>query len=117
MSTTDLPRRGEIWQADLGGGCLSPVLIISTDALANLPIRLIVPLRPWEDRFANLIWIQRLEKKWPTQLGDPHAADLLQIRSIELNRLRKRIGRAPATKMDEIAAAVALVVDYQLTNS
>ncbi|WP_322510974.1 type II toxin-antitoxin system PemK/MazF family toxin [Chloroflexus sp.] len=112
MSTPNPPRRGEIWQADLGDGGLTPVIIVSTNALERLPIRLVVPLRPWEDRFADLIWIQRLEGRWPTQLSKPHAADLLQLRSIEVSRLRKPIGRVPALTMDNIAAAIALVVDY-----
>ncbi|WP_322487277.1 type II toxin-antitoxin system PemK/MazF family toxin [Chloroflexus sp.] len=108
----NVPRRGEIWQADLGDGSLTPVVVISTNALDRLPLRLVVPLRPWEDRFENLIWIQRIDGQWPTKLGKPHAADLLQLRSIEVSRLRKQIGRVPALRMDELAAALALVVDY-----
>ncbi len=106
------PRRSEIWQADLGDGSLTPVIIISTNALGSLPLRLVVPLRPWEERFENLIWIQQIDGSWPAQLGKPYAADLLQLRSIEVSRLRKQVGRVPALKMDEIAAAIALVVDY-----
>lgn len=112
MSTPNAPRRGEIWQADLGDGNLTLVVIVSSNALSNLPLRLVAPLRPWEDRFENLSWMQQIEGRWPAQLGKPHAADLLQLRSIEVSRLRKQIGRAPALTMDEIAAAIALVVDY-----
>ncbi|MFN3373569.1 MAG: type II toxin-antitoxin system PemK/MazF family toxin [Chloroflexus sp.] len=112
MSTPSIPRRGEIWQADLGDGNLTPVIVVSTNALERLPIRLVVPLQPWEDRFEQTIWIQQIEGRWPTQLGKPYAADLLRLRTIEINRLRQQIGRVPAVKMDEIAAAIALVVDY-----
>ncbi|MEF3274743.1 MAG: type II toxin-antitoxin system PemK/MazF family toxin [Chloroflexus sp.] len=117
MNTLENARRGEIWQADLGAGHSMLVLVVSTNALSSLPLRLVAPLQPWDDRFAKMIWIQRLEGNWPTQLGAPHAVDLLQLRSIELTCFRKRIGRVPAVKMDEIAAAIALVVDFQVPNA
>ncbi len=115
MSIPNAPRRGEIWQADLGDGTLTPVIVVSANAFERLPIRLVAPLQPWEERFEQTIWIQQIEGRWPTQLGKPYAADLLRLRSIETQRLRKLIGRVPATKMDEIAAAIAIVVDYDPT--
>ncbi|WP_298406246.1 type II toxin-antitoxin system PemK/MazF family toxin [uncultured Chloroflexus sp.] len=115
MSTPSIPHRGEIWQADLGDGTLTPVIVVSANAFERLPIRLIAPLQPWEERFEQTIWIQRIEGRWPTRLGKPHAADLLRLRSIETRQMRELIGRVPATKMDEIAAAIAIVVDYDPT--
>lgn len=112
MSTRKLPRRGEIWQANLGDQTPGLVLVVSADAFEHLPIRLVARLRPWEDRFASMVWLQRLEGTWPTRLGKPHAVDLLQLHSIEVHRLHTMVGRAPATAIDEIAAAIALVVDY-----
>lgn len=115
MSIPNAPRRGEIWQADLGDGTLTPVIVVSANAFASLPIRLVAPLQPWEERFKQAIWIQQIEGRWPTRLDKPYAADLLRLRSIETQRLRKLIGRVPATKMDEVAAAIAIVVDYDPT--
>jgi mRNA interferase MazF len=105
-------QRGEIWQADLGTDGSLPVLILSTDALSNLPIRLVVPLQPWDERFTDCIWIYRLKGDWPQQLGTPHAADLLLLRSIATSQLRRKIGRVSATTMDEIVTALAIIVDY-----
>ncbi len=112
MSMSNLPRRGEIWLADLGDADPVPVVIVSANALEQLPLRLVALLRPWEDRFADFIWLQKIDARWPAQLAQPHAADLLQLRSVERHRLQRQIGRVPATRMDEIAAAIALIVDF-----
>ncbi len=112
MSTANVPRRGEIWYVDLGDRTQTLVLVVSANAFERLPVRLVACLRPWEDRFNDLVWMQRLDSTWPTQLSAPHAVDVLQLHSIDVHCFQKLVGRAPATKMDEIAAAIALVVDY-----
>jgi len=112
VSTTNVPRRGEIWYVDLGDHTQTLVLVVSANAFERLPVRLVARLRPWEDRFNDLVWMQRLDSTWPTRLNAPHAVDLLQLYSIDVHCFQKLVGRAPATKMDDIAAAIALVVDY-----
>ena len=82
MSTANVPRRGEIWYVDLGDRTQTLVLVVSANAFERLPVRLVARLRPWEDRFNDLVWMQRLDSTWPTQLSAPHAVDVLQIVSM-----------------------------------
>ena len=46
-------------------------------------------------------------------LKKPSAVDALQIRCVDVKRLAQKMGYVPAPTMQEIAAAIALVVEYQ----
>jgi mRNA interferase MazF len=46
-------------------------------------------------------------------LSKPSAADALQLRGIDLQRLMKRVGRLKLEKLEEIAAAIAAVVEFE----
>lgn len=55
------PRRAEIWLADLNPTLGSeiqktrPVIIVSSDEISVLPIRLVAPITEWKDSFAGNI--------------------------------------------------------------
>jgi mRNA interferase MazF len=41
------------------------------------------------------------------------AVDALQLRGVDTQRLVKKLGRLSAVTMDEIAAVIAAIVEYQ----
>ena len=117
--TTIRPRRGEIWLINLDptiGAELQktrPAVVISADAVGILPVKLVVPLTGWNDSYRGKIWLVEVGPTRGTGLDKESAADVLQMRSVALERFVKRQGRMPAPLMDEIAAAIAAVVEYQ----
>lgn len=121
MSSTepDRPRRGEIWIVNLDptqGAEIRksrPAVIISSDGVGRLPIKLIAPITDWKPGYANSFWHVRLEPDSNNGLSKESAVDALQLRGVDTGRLVKRIGSVSATVMQEIAAAVAAVVEYQ----
>lgn len=67
MTTKNLPpQRGEIWLVNLDptiGAEIKktrPAVIISSDAVGKLPIKLIVPITDWKDTFAYNLWHVRI---------------------------------------------------------
>ena len=68
------PRRGEVWDVDFDPTVGSeiqktrPAVVISSDDMGRLPIRLVAPITGWQDRFKGNIWrvpiqcYQRLDK-------------------------------------------------------
>ena len=117
--TTIRPRRSEIWLINLDptiGAELQktrPAVVISADAVGVLPVKLVVPLTGWSASYRGKIWLVEIEPTRGTGLDKVSAADVLQMRSVALERFVKRQGRMPAPLMDEIAAAIAAVVEYQ----
>lgn len=82
------------------------VMLISSDALAVLPLRVIVPLIAWKDEFAATPWLVRVPPVLDSGLAQAMAADALQVRSVSTARLKTRQGDLPSRVVDEVAAAV-----------
>lgn len=113
------PARGEIWWVDLDPTRGSetaktrPVVVVSSDAVSRLPVRLVVPLTEWKDKHADAIWRLSVEPSSINGLAKRSAADALQIRCVSLERFRERMGVLEAGLLAEIAAAIALIVEYE----
>jgi mRNA interferase MazF len=113
------PRRGQIWLVNfdptIGAEIkkVRPAVIVSSDAVGRLPIKLVAPLTDWKDRYAANLWHIRLDPDIHNRLAKPSAVDVLQLRGMDYQRFVQRLGRVPDATMEEIAAAIAAVVEYQ----
>lgn len=113
------PRRGDIWQVDLGRPIGAeiikrrPAVVMSSDSVGVLPLKLVVPLTGWQSSFSGKIWLVRIPAARGTGLTKESTADVLQMQSVTLERFVTRLGRMPANLLDEIAAAIAASVEYQ----
>ncbi len=106
--------RGEVWELTGGKGkreeIARKVVIVSADALGSIPLRVVVPLSPWQDRYTRAPWILRVPPVLNSGLDQPHAADALQVRSVSISRLTHRLGELPETITAEITRAVGMVL-------
>jgi mRNA interferase MazF len=109
--------RGEVWQMSVGNTSLSTqgdtrkVVILSSDALGALPLKVVVPLTPWKEDYTSAPWMVRLPPVLHSGLESPMAADALQVRSVSSVRLVKRLGELPENHINQIAAAISLVLE------
>ena len=71
-----------------------PIVILSSNTLRPLPVRIIVPLTDWREHFVNSPWKVRLEPNLNNKLSKPSAADCL-VRCLSVERLLDRRGRLP----------------------
>lgn len=114
----DSPTRGDVWlvrlpravEADLQRD--HPVVVISSPALEVVPVRIIVPLTTWRDEYEGRINKLRVGADDRNGLDADSAADFLQVRSVSTERFLRRIGILEADEVEEIAAGVAIAVDY-----
>ncbi len=110
------PRRGEVWLLDmeptLGAemGKTRPVLVISRDALARLPLRIIVPITTWKDHFADLPWFVRIEPSPRNGLERLSGVDTFQVRAVDIRRFRKRLGVVEPEYMHQVEYGLCLVL-------
>lgn len=103
--------RGEVWQMAAGEGLERTVVILSVDALGSIPLRVVVPLTPWQEKFARAPWIVRVPPVLNSGLEAPHAADALQVHSVSIGRLSRRVGELPENITAEICRAVGVVLN------
>lgn len=107
-------KRGEVWLVNLDPAIGAeirksrPCVIVSRDAFALLPLRIVVPITAWDDRFAVAPWHIPIERTKENGLRKKSSADTFQVRSISEQRLMRRVGQLSDDVMSSIDAALAL---------
>jgi len=108
--------RGEIWLINLDPTVgaeirkTRPAVIVSEDAIGILPLRVVVPLTEWKERYEIAPWLVRVEPDGDSDLDKPSAADAFQIRSVSQTRFISRLGQIAAADLEAIIGAVKVVV-------
>ncbi len=109
-------QRGDIWLINLDptiGAEIKktrPAVIVNDDAIGKLPLKVIVPVTDWKDRYALAPWMVKLEPDSENNLDKPSAADAFQVRSVSQERFVSRIGRVSAESLERITRALAIVL-------
>ena len=116
--TSAAPRRGDIWLVNLDPTVGSeiqktrPAVVVSSDAVGRLPIKLVAPLTDWKEYFAPNVWHVRVDPNLSTGLAKTSAADALQLRGLDQQRFIRKLGRVPPPTMEELVLAIAAVIEY-----
>lgn len=110
-------KRGEVWLINLDptvGAEIKktrPAVIVNSDAVGILPLRVIVPLTDWKDRYSIAPWIVQLRPSTDNGLHKPSAADTFQVRSLAKERFVRRLGQLEKETLGKVAEALALVLE------
>jgi len=110
-------KQGEIWEINLSptiGAEIKknrPAVIINDDAIGILPLKVIVPITEWKDRFQGAIWMVRIEPDSENKLTKPSVIDTFQIRSVSTKRFLRKTGSVSSEILDEIKTSVKAVID------
>jgi len=68
--------RGDIWLINLDPAIGSeirktrPVIIVSADAIGILPLKVIVPVTDWKDRYSEVAWMTKVSADRDTGLSN-----------------------------------------------
>lgn len=114
-----LPLRGEVWCVEFNPvkgdeiKKLRPAIVISTDSFNPLKTKLVVPLTTWQEKFSNAQWMVRIVADANNGLDHDSTADALQLRCVSYERFITKLGVIQASVLDEIATAIAIVIEFQ----
>ena len=89
-----------------------PAIVVSSDSIGRLPVKLVAPITEWKTAFAQCAWLVRIDPDPANGLHKASAADALQLRGMDVRRFVNRLGQLPPAWMDELAAAIAIVVEH-----
>ncbi len=112
------PERGEIWwvRFDPAEGSEArktrPAVVISTPALAHLPVRVVVPLTTWRAPFARHANKIRVPASDQNNLDVDSAADTVLLRGVALTRFGDLIGKVDDSVLSDIVSGVAVAIRY-----
>jgi mRNA interferase MazF len=91
-------KQGEIWTINLDPSVGAemkksrPALIINTDSLGKLPLKIIAPITDWKDHYSNYPWMVKITPTKQNCLVKTSAIDCFQIRSVSVERFIDLIG-------------------------
>ncbi len=112
-------KRGEVWQVNLDptlGAEIKksrPCVIVNQDALASLPLKIIVPFTTWKEGYEKAAWHVKVNPTRQNGLTNESSADTFQVRAISEKRLVKKYGLLDPSVMEEInrALSISLALD------
>ena len=110
-------KQGEIWLVSLDptvGAEIKktrPAIIVNDIALGRLPLKIIVPVTDWKDRYSIAPWMVKIIPDKQNKLTKDSSADCFQIRSVAEERCIKKLGQVENDIMDKIRKALATVLN------
>lgn len=112
--------RGEVWLINLDPTIgaeikkIRPAVIVNDDGVGILPLKIIVPIIEWRERYAVAPWMVRLEPDTENGLDKSSAADAFQVRSISEARFVRQLGKLSEAAMQAITKALAVVLAIEI---
>ncbi|MEY3415926.1 MAG: hypothetical protein RL060_37 [Bacteroidota bacterium] len=110
-------KQSEIWLIDLDptkGAEIQkkrPAIIVNDNSLGKLPLKIIVPITDWKERYDMAPWMVKIEPNSMNGLSKTSSADCFQIRSLSQERLLTKIGNIDKQTLNEIKDAIKKVLD------
>ena len=110
-------KQSEVWLIDLDPTKRAeiqkkrPAIIVNNDSLGKLPLKVIVPITDWNDRYEIAPWMVKIEPNSTNGLSKTSSVDCFQIRSLSQERLIKKIGFIDGATLYEIKEAIRKVLD------
>ena len=111
------PKRGEIWIVEMDPARGSelrktrPVVVLSSDTIRSLAVRVVVPITGWQEPFRLSPWKIKVESDSRNGLDKLSAADALQVRCVSTDRFLSRRGTLPPSVVDEIVDGVHYCIE------
>ena len=112
-------KQGEIWLIDLEPTVgaelkkIRPAVIVNDNALGRLPLKIIVPLTDWKERYSMAPWMIPVTPSAQNGLMKKSSIDCFQIRSVSATRLIRQIGHITFAEVLLVQEGVAKVIGYE----
>lgn len=90
-----------------------PAVIVSTDLVGILPLRVTVPLTGWKDRYGVAPWMVRINASPENGLEKDSAADCFQVHSLSASRLMRKLGSLTVDEMAQIQDGIVVVLELE----
>ncbi len=111
-----MKRQNEIWLINLNptvGAEIQktrPALIVNDNSIGRLPLKIIVPITDWKEKYDIAPWMVKIFPNNENNLNKISAADCFQIRSVSEIRFVRKIGKIDADTGEKIKTALSKVL-------
>lgn len=112
-------KRGEIWLINLDPTIgaeirkTRPVVIVSSDAVGVLPLKVVAPITDWKAHYTDVPWMTEISPNTQNGLEKPSSCDAFQVRSVSVERFIRKLGSLDSRLMKAISISLAEVLDIE----
>jgi mRNA interferase MazF len=120
MTSSDMPQRGEVWMVNFDPTIgteirkIRPAVVISSNTIGILPIKLVAPITDWKDWYAGNLWHIKLNPNGENGLSKDSSIDTLQLRGVDLQRFIRKLGSLTLEEMNSITTAIVTVIEAEI---
>lgn len=110
-------KRGEVWRVNLDptiGAEIQksrPCVIVNRDSIGILPLKIVVPITGWQEKFEKAPWMISIEASPHNGLSKKSVADTFQVRSLSQVRFIEKIGVLTEEEIRAIEQGLRLSLD------
>jgi mRNA interferase MazF len=111
-------KQGEVWLVDLNPAIgaemqkIRPALIVNVNEFGKLPLKIVVPVTDWKERYGIVPWMLKIVPSVANGLNKESAIDCFQIRCVSQERLTRKIGDITSDELEEVKSKIATVIGY-----
>jgi len=119
---TSKPKYAEIWLVDfepqLGAEILKtrPAVVVSIDAFGVLPTRVVIPIREYKAHHDEMLCYVPISPNKLNGLDKESTIDCSQIKSFDIQRFRKRLGKLSKEETEELILILTRCFGYTAHN-
>jgi len=116
MNNSPEPKKGEIWMVNFNpviGAEISkirPAVVVSENSIGKLPLRIVVPITDWQERYKRSVWFTFLKQSDANGLSKDSGADSFQVKSVSIGRFQRKAGKVTSQELTSIIDAIALCI-------
>jgi len=87
-----------------------PAIIVNDNALGKLPLKIIVPVTDWKERYELAPWMIKITPSTQNGLSKASTIDCFQVRSVSESRFVKKLGEIDGLTHEKIKIALSKVL-------
>jgi mRNA interferase MazF len=120
MTSSLPPQRGEVWLVNfdptLGTEIqkIRPAVVISSNEVGALPIKLVAPITDLKDRYFRNLWHVRIDPTVDNGLSKSSSVDTLQLRGVDTQRFIKKLGVLSPDEIASTTIAIVTVIEAEI---
>jgi mRNA interferase MazF len=113
-------KQSEIWLINLDPTIGSeirktrPAVIVNDNSLGKLPLKVIVPITDWKEKFEIAPWMIKIQPDSLNNLDKLSSADCFQVRSVSQKRFVKKLGVVSDDTIAEIKFGLSKVLSIDM---
>jgi mRNA interferase MazF len=112
-------KQGEIWLINLDPTVgaeirkTRPAIIVNDNSLGKLPLKIIVPITDWKEKYEIAPWMVKIEPNSKNGIIKVSSADCFQVRSVSQGRIIRKLGNISDSTLDDIRTGLSKVLSIE----